>query len=329
MSAPFEFASTHETAKGSPLPRDVTSDAGPAVRHTERAMNAADVTIRLMRPDDAAGAAAAARTALEELDPQNVAPEDEDMRMAGATARVAHIQRTDPGGCWVAEADGRIVGAALGLIRDGVWGLSLLGILPRFQGRGIGRRLYEPALEYGEGEPGAIILSSPHPAAMRCYGSSPGYQLIPTVGLAGRCDPRRVPAALRCRPGDLGADAATIAAASRHVRRASHLRDLPTMLARPGSALLVIDDEGFACTHGDCVTLLAARTEAAAEDLLWGAITSGPRGGTVSYDFVSADNQWAIGVGIEARLAISTCGPIFVRGDVGPMAPYLPSGAYL
>jgi GNAT superfamily N-acetyltransferase len=287
------------------------------------------VTIRPMRADDAAGAAAAASTALEDLDPQNVAPGDESMRIAGATARVAHIHRTDPGGCWVAEAGGRIVGAALGLIRDGVWGFSLFGILPGLQGRGIGRRLYEPALAYGAGEPGGIILSSPHPAAMRCYGSSPGYRLIPTVCFGGSWNPSRAPAALRCRPGDLRADAETIAAASRHVRRASHLRDLPTMLARPGSALLVIDGEGFACTHGDCVTLLAARTEAAAEDLLWGAITSGPRGGTVSYDFVSADNQWAIRVGVEAGLAISTCGPTFVRGDVGPMAPYLPSGAYL
>jgi GNAT superfamily N-acetyltransferase len=292
-------------------------------------MNPADVTIRPMRPDDAAGAAAAARTALEELDPENVAPGDEAMRVAGAMARVAHIQRTDPGGCWVAEADGRIVGAALGLVREGVWGLSLFGILPAFQGRGIGRRLYAPALQYGADEPGGIILSSPHPAAMRCYGASPGYQLVPTVGFAGAWDPRRVPTELRCRPGDLAADAATIAAASRHARGASHLRDLPTMLARPGSTLQVVDGEGFACTHGGCVTLLAARTEAAAEDLLWGAITRGPRGGTVSYDFVSADNQWAIGLGIRAGLAISTCGPIFVRGDVGPMAPYLPSGAYL
>jgi GNAT superfamily N-acetyltransferase len=332
VSQPCQLPSirlTHETANPSFLPSDVTGDAGPAVRHTGYVVPLADVTIRQMRPDDAAGAAAAARTALEELDPANVAPGDETMRAAGAMARVAHVQHTDPGGCWVAEADGDIVGAALGLIREGVWGLSLFGILPGFQGRGLGRRLYEPALEYGAGQPGGIILSSPHPAAMRCYGSSPGYRLIPTVGFAGTWNPRRVPPALRCRPGDLDADAATIAAASRHARRASHLRDLPTMLARPGSALLVIDGDGFACTHGGGVALLAARTEAAAEDLLWGAITSGPRGGTVFYDFVSADNQWAIRAGIEAGLAISTCGPIFVRGDVGPMAPYLPSGAYL
>jgi hypothetical protein len=34
-------------------------------------------------------------------------------------------------------------------------------------------------------------------------------------------------------------------------------------------------------------------------------------------------------VGLEAGLSLNTDGPVFVRGEVGPMAPYLPSGAYL
>ena len=44
-------------------------------------------------------------------------------------------------------------------------------------------------------------------------------------------------------------DAETIEAASRHVRGASHLRDLPVHLDRPGMTLLVVDGEGFACAH--------------------------------------------------------------------------------
>ncbi len=286
-------------------------------------------TIRPLLPQDAAEAAAAARTSLEELYPQESTPEEEAERVAAGTARVAHLQRTDPGGCWVTESEGRIVGTAIGLIREGVWGFSLFALLPEFQGLGIGARLYAPALEYGAGARGGIILSSSHPAAIRGYARSPGYRLVPTVSLSGAWDPRRVPGALRCRPGDLSTDARTIEAASRHVRGASHLRDLPTHLGRPGSTLLVIEDEGFACALNGSITLLAAHTEAAAEDLLWGAITSGPRGGTVSYDFVSAENQWAIRAGLEAGLSVTACGPVFARGDVGPMAPYLPSGAYL
>jgi GNAT superfamily N-acetyltransferase len=289
-----------------------------------------DVAIRPMRPEDAAEAATAARSALIELYPEDVSPEEGARRLAAGTVRAAHLQQTDPGGCWVAEVDGRVVGTALGLIREEIWGFSLFGVLPAFQGQGIGSALYAPALAYGAGVPGGIILSSAHPAAMRGYARSPGYRLLPAVGLSGAWDPRRVPAGLRCRPGDLEADRATIDAASRHVRGASHARDLPVLLARAGARLLVVEDEGFVVARDGCPALLAARDEAAAEDLLWGAITSGGlRGGTVSYDFVTAENQWAIRVGLQAGLSLGTDGPVFVRGEVGPMAPYLPSSAYL
>lgn len=294
------------------------------------AVRAAGVTIRPLLPEDAAGGAAAAHVALAARCPEpERTPEEEAIRVAGATARVAHLQRTDPGGCWVAEHDGRVVGCALGLIREGVWGLSLFALLPDYQGLGIGTRLYAPALDYGAGEPGGIIMSSLHPAAIRRYARSPGYRLLPAISLSGAWTPSRAPGALRSRPGDLARDAQTLAAASRFVRGASHLRDLPTLLARPGVELLVIDGEGFACAHKGSPWLLAARSEEAAEDLLWGAFASGPRGATVELDCITADNQWALRVGLQAGLAASGCGPLLVRGEVGPMAPYLPSGMFL
>jgi GNAT superfamily N-acetyltransferase len=313
----------------------VTAERGSDIdRHSpqprqDRAV--ADVRIRPLRPRDAAEAAAVARVALEAIypDPQPPTPAEASERVVSGTARVAHLQRTDPGGCWVAEADGQIVGTALGLIREDVWGFSLFGVLPAFQGRGIGRRLYAAAVAYGEGEPGGIILSSVHPAAIRGYARTPGYRLVPAVSLSGVPDLSRAPVTLRCRPGDLATDAPTIDAASRHVRGASHLRDLPTMLDAPGRTLLVIDGEGFACVRPGSPALLAARTEAAAEDLRWGALRCCRPGKAVTVDFVTAQNQWAVRVGLEARLAIAPDGPMFVRGAVGPLAPYLPSGAYL
>jgi GNAT superfamily N-acetyltransferase len=270
-----------------------------------------------------------ARAALSQLYPETPDPALEASRIAAGTARVAHLQHTDPGGCWVAEADGEIVGTAIGLIREGVWGFSLFGVLPAFQAMGIGSRLYAPAIAYGSGEPGGIILSSFHPAAIRRYALTPGYRLLPAVNLSGAPDARRAPVALRCRPGDLRADAPTIDAASRHVRGASHVLDLPTLLEGPARTLLVIDDEGFACVRNGSPALLAARTEAAAEDLLWGAIKLCGPGRTVSIDFVTAENQWAVRVGLAAGLTIAPGGPTFVRGQIGPMAPYIPSGAYL
>jgi hypothetical protein len=44
---------------------------------------------------------------------------------------------------------------------------------------------------------------------------------------------------------------------------------------------------------------------------------------------VTAANQWAIQVALEAGLAVSDHAAVFVRGEPGTMAPYLPSGAYL
>ena len=289
----------------------------------------ADVTIRPLLAADVPAAAAAARTALEQLYPEEVAPEEQANRVAGSETRVGHLQQTDPGGCWVAEVDGRVVGCAIGLIREDVWGFSLFALLPELQGQGIGTRLYEPALEYGAGARGGIILSTKHPAAMRRYARSAGYRLNPTVYFSGAWKPGRAPATLRCRPGDLAADAPTIEAASRHVRGASHMRDLAVLLGRPRMKLLVVEDEGFACVHDGSPVLLAARTEAAAVDLLWGSFKSGEPGATVSFDFVTGANQWAVRPGLEAGLTLGLDGPVFVRGEIGPMAPYLPNGAYL
>lgn len=290
---------------------------------------APDVTIRPMRAEDAPQAAAAAHEALDRYYAEELPPGESALRDAARVRRAAHLQRTDPGGCWVAELDGQVVGTALGLVRDGVWGLSLYGIRSAFQGQGIGTRLYPPALAYGAREPGGIILASSHPGAMRQYARSPGFRLLPAVRLSGAWLPARVPRELRSRPGDLEADAATLDLASRHARGASHALDLPELLGRDDTTLLVLEGEGFAVAREGSVSLLAATSEAAAEDLLWACLASGPRGGTVSYDFVTAENQWAIRVGLEAGLSLTPDGPVFVRGEVGPMAPYLPSGAYL
>ena len=47
-------------------------------------------------------------------------------------------------------------------------------------------------------------------------------------------------------------------------------------------------------------------------------------------EWLTADQQWAIGVCVEARLELrSNSGAVFLGGDVGPFRPYLPSGAYL
>ena len=55
--------------------------------------------------------------------------------------RARHFLHTDPGGSWVAEDGGVIVGMSQSFVREGYWVLSQLGALPGSQGRGLGREL--------------------------------------------------------------------------------------------------------------------------------------------------------------------------------------------
>ncbi len=287
------------------------------------------VTVRPLEVADVAAAEAVAWSALSPLWPEELRPENDEVRVARGRARVAHLQATDPGGCWVAEADGEIVATALALVREGVWGFSLFGVAPEHHGKGIGTRVFAPSLAYGDGTRGGIILSSEHPAAMRRYALA-GFRLLPCVSLAGVLDRRGIPSDLRARPGALEdeGDRATCEVASRFARGASHGPDLQRML-EAGCELLVVPGRGFVMHREGSPGLLAALDGDTATDLLWSAFAAAPAGGSVHVDFVSAGNDWAVAAGLRGRLALSADGPVFVRGEVGPMAPYLPSGAYL
>jgi GNAT superfamily N-acetyltransferase len=277
-----------------------------------------------MRPDDIEGAFLAARESLFALPPG----ETEQQLRERQLRRIGHLLETDPGGAWVADRDGRVVGVALALLREGLWGFSLYAVSLSEQGRGVGRRLLEVSLAYGDGARGHLVLSTERPAAMRRY-SRAGLALRPCVAVAGIPDLARAPD-VAARVEDAGTAGIAIAdAIGREVRGAGHGRDLPRFL-ESGSRLLLFEDRAFAVVApAGAIPLLAARDEHAAQAVLWAAIAAAPRGATVSVDFLTAEQQWAFPVVLDAGLALSPDGPIFVRGDVGRLAPYVPSGAYL
>ena len=157
-----------------------------------------------MTADDVAAADAAAWSALREQVPPVFAIEDEQ-RASRGRFRIAHLLATDPAGAWVAENDGEVVGVALALVREDVWGLSLFGIRPEHQGKGVGRGLLDATLGYAEGRRGAIILSTTDPRAMRRYALA-GFDLRPCVAFAGIVDRDAIPAGLRSRPGSAADD---------------------------------------------------------------------------------------------------------------------------
>ena len=287
---------------------------------------ATDVRIRPMHPAHVAAADLVAFDALQGALPQ--LGETFEQRARRGQSRVAHLLETDPGGAWVAEsAEGRVVGVALALLREGLWGLSLLAVEPALQGNGIGRRLLDAALSYADGARGAIILSSTDPKAMRRYARA-GFALRPAVAAAGIVERAALPPrhpAIRAATGD---DLDLTEPVSRAVRGATHASDIPTALAG-GAELLVLGDRGFVVHCEGTPRLLAALDEEAAQALLGAALAASSPGATVQVDFISARQDWAVAVALEAGLALSPDGPIFVRGDVGPLRPYLPSGAYL
>ena len=283
--------------------------------------------VRPLLPADVPDADAVGWAALRELIPVEFHPADEALRTERGRARVAHLQATDPEGCWVAEVDGEIVALALALVRDDLWGLSLFAVLPGLQGQGIGGRTLAGALRYAEGRRGGIILSSTDPRAMRRYFRA-GFRVRPCMAAGGQINRSRLPAGLRSRPGDVAADRDLLKAASRHARGAGHAPDHEAMLLA-GAQLLVLDGRGYAFHRDGSPMLLAARDDDAATDLLWSCLAAGPPGGSVHIDFISEHNDWAVAVVLDAGLTLVPDGPVFVRGETGAFAPYLPSGAYL
>jgi GNAT superfamily N-acetyltransferase len=244
--------------------------------------------------------------------------------VAAGRVRVRRLLAADPGGGWVAERDGRVVGCSLALMREGVWGLSLLVVSPGAQSSGVGRELLARAWEYGRGARGWIILASRDSRALRSYARL-GLHLHPALAARGR--PRRVSSPPDGRPGTLD-DLPLTAEVDRAVRGAAHGDDLVALL-ESGGDLLVLPDRGYAVVRDGAIRLLAARDEDGAATLLRACLAAaGAR--EASVEWITSAQGWAIAPCLEAGLELRMdVGAVFLAGDVGPFAPYLPSGAYL
>lgn len=246
-------------------------------------------------------------------------------RLEQSRIRFGHLLATDPEGSLVAEHDGRVAGAAVAILREGLWGLSMFVVAPAAQGGGLGRELLERATAYGDGARGRLILSSRDARAMAAYARL-GLEMHPTVSATG--EPRGVqPGAVReGGPGDLPLTEAV----DRAVRGAAHGEDI-LALVEAGAELLVLPERGYALRLGGTVRMLAAFDEDAAAVLLRDTLARvAAARERANVEWISARQRWAVGVCLDAGLALTTnAGPIFTGGDVGPFRPYLPSGSYL
>ena len=242
--------------------------------------------------------------------------------------RARHIVQHDPGGCFVAEDDTGVIGAATSLRRDLTWILSTYAVRPGLQGRGVGKQVLDAALTHGQGCLRGMIAASEDPPAVRRYRLA-GFTMHPTMFLIGRVPRAALPVVERVRPGSAG-DIDLMNSVDRQVRDAAHGVDheLLTSMHR-----LVVADRstgsGYAYVEpGGGPYLLAATNRRTATDLLWETLAASSPERIVTVGRLTAANEWAVDVGMAARMVLHTEGFLALRQQKPPM-PYLPSGHFL
>jgi GNAT superfamily N-acetyltransferase len=261
--------------------------------------------------------------ALSELDVRlgETTPEQTDAIRARGISRVAHLLSTDPAGAWVAEQDGAVVGCALAFVREGMWFLSLLMVQPGLQGKGFGRQLLDRTLTTSTDR--SWILATSDPAALRRYQRA-GFELHATYTAKGLPGSLSAPSGVTA--GDYDRHADLVDHVARQVRGAGLVQDLPWLQGRPVPFLVVDDSDGrgFCFTRAGGVVTLGATTEHAARRLLTATLRANE--GEIEVDWLSADQQWAIDLCLDARLSLVAGATVCLRGQPR-MSPYLPSGA--
>lgn len=293
-----------------------------------------DALVRPMREGDLAAFADITATSYYEVDARTYqrAWPDPVRRPADRNehwiSRTAEALVTDPGGCWVAEVDGEVVGGAVSRVRELMWILASFAVLPAHQGRGIGTQLMAAAMHHGRGCLRGMFVASADPGAVRRYRLA-GFDLHPQMLLRGVVDRSAIPVLDRVREGN-AADVDLLDSVDRRTRGAAHLSDHELLLAQfrlvvtdhtTGSGYAYVDEDG-------APMLLAATNRRTASTLMWEALASTPPGTQVSVHHITAANAWALDVGLAARMAIHQSGYLCVR-QMKPPAPYLHHGSLL
>ncbi|MFC4786569.1 GNAT family N-acetyltransferase [Nocardioides sp. MAHUQ-72] len=291
-----------------------------------------DVTIRPMRPEDVPAAERLSAEGFHELDTRmhrRSWPEPElrpAARGANWVTRTLHFLETDPGGCWVAEDGATMVGMATSFNREKLWCLATYAVRPGLQGRGIGKTLLAAALHHGRGSRRGMLAASSDPKAARRYRLA-GFSLHPQMFLSGTVDRSAIPVVEKVREGSVG-DVDLMDSIDRRTRGAAHGPDHEVMLGfwrllvsdtTTGSGYAYVDEKGN-------VALLAATNRRTATRLLWAALADAE--GEVVIGHVTAANEWAVDVGMAARLELHQEGYLGLR-SMAPPTPYLHNGALL
>jgi GNAT superfamily N-acetyltransferase len=285
-----------------------------------------DTLIRPMNRDDVAGAERLSDEAFAPLAEPGMSTNRSPEARAMWEVRAQHLLSTDPGGCWVAERDGALLGFATSFRRDLTWFLATYAVRPDLQGAGLGRALLDAALVHSRGCLRGMLSASRDPKAFRRYRHA-GFTLHPQMVLRGRVDRSALPVLEHVRDGS-ETDFDLLDSLDRQRRDAAHGPDHAVLLAQ--NRLVVVDrasGSGYAYVAEDGKpAVICASSRRVAATLLWEAVASARDELVVPH--VTAANEWAIDVGLAAGLSVETAGYLGVRG-MKPPAPYLHHGALL
>jgi GNAT superfamily N-acetyltransferase len=252
-------------------------------------------------------------------DPQLRPPD----RSASWVRRTRHLVATDPGGCWVAERDAELLGVVVSFVREKMWLLASYAVVPGAQGLGLGRALLAPALEHGKGSLRGMLNASNDPKAVRRY-HDVGFRLYPQMFLRGKPDRSTIPVVEKVREGS-ATDVDLMDSVDRRTRGAAHGPDHEILLEQ---YRLVVSDtstgQGYAYLD-DGISLLAATDRRTAARLMWEAIASSD---DLLIGHITPENDWAVEVGLAARLELDQGGYQALR-HMKPPKLYLPHGALM
>lgn len=234
---------------------------------------------------------------------------------------VEHLASSDPAGCWVADEDGDMSGAVLSTRRDLLWCLSALAV--RRSVSVVGPRLLEAALSYSRGCLRGMAVLPDDPPTARLVRMA-GFLLHPTMRLSGQVDRSALPLAEGVREA-LDGDRALVDSVDRRVRGAARGPDHGLLGA--GAGLLVCDlttGSGYAYHRAGSPIALGATTREVARRLLWSVLARSAPASRVEVARLSAEQDWAVDVGLAAGLGVHVGGFLALR-HMRPPAPYLPA----
>ncbi|MBL0747431.1 GNAT family N-acetyltransferase [Nocardioides baculatus] len=290
--------------------------------------------VRPMQVEDLPACEAITRTAYFEVDrttSQRGWPDPQPRSESGRAdwlAKSRHKLATDPGGCWVAEEDGVVVGLATSLRRELMWILCSFAVAPEAQGRGLGTLLLDAAVRYGDGCLRGMFVASQDQGALHRYRKA-GFDLHPQMVLWGTVRRDLLPAVPHVREGT-AADRDLCDSLDRRTRGAAHGPD-HELLARQ-LRLVVIDHasgQGYAyVARAGGVQCLAADNRRTARLLLWESLAASDPDTPVEVPRVTAANQWALDVATAARLGIHTRNFLATR-HLKPPTTYIPHSTFL